>query len=109
MYYEAASCDGAGRWQQFRWVTVPLLTPIIFFNLVLGIIGTFQTFTQAFVITGGGPADATMFYAVYLYLKGFGQFQMGYASAMAWFLVVIVGALTLLNFLVSKRWVFYDD
>src|SRR3954454_1598031 len=86
MYYEAASIDGARRWTMFRKITLPLLSPIIFFNLVLQIIGAFQTFTQAFVVSNGtgGPADSTMFYTLYLYQRGFGQFQMGYAAAMAW-------------------------
>lgn len=111
MYYEAASIDGAGRTRRFFSITVPLLTPIIFFNLVLQLINAFQSFTQAFVVSGGtgGPADSTMFYTLYLYLKGFGSFEMGYASAMAWFLLLIVGGMTLVNFLASKYWVFYDD
>ena len=111
MYYEAASVDGASKWTQFWQVTMPLLTPIIFFNLVLQIIGAFQSFTQAFVVSGGtgGPSDSTMFYTLYLYQKGFGQFEMGYASAMAWLLLFIVGAFTAVNFFASKYWVFYDD
>lgn len=111
MYYEAASIDGAGRVRQFLHITLPLLTPIVFFNLVLQVIGAFQSFTQAFVVSGGtgGPADSTMFYTLYLYQKGFTSFEMGYASAMAWLLVLIVAALTAINFLASKYWVFYDD
>ncbi|GAA1717244.1 sugar ABC transporter permease [Isoptericola hypogeus] len=111
MYYEAASIDGAGRVRQFRNITVPLLTPIIFFNLVLQLIGAFQTFTQAFIVSGGtgGPVDSTLFYTLYLYEKGFGSFQMGYASAMAWFLLLIVAGMTAVNFVASKYWVFYDD
>jgi pectin-derived oligosaccharide transport system permease protein len=111
MYYEAASCDGATRWTMFTKITLPLLSPIIFFNLVLQLINAFQSFTQAFVVSGGtgGPADSTLFYTLYLYQRGFGQFQMGYAAAMAWLLVVIVGALTAVNFFLSKYWVFYDD
>ena len=107
----AASVDGASKWTQFWQVTMPLLTPIIFFNLVLQIIGAFQSFTQAFVVSGGtgGPSDSTMFYTLYLYQKGFGQFEMGYASAMAWLLLFIVGAFTAVNFFASKYWVFYDD
>ena len=110
-YYEAASVDGARRWRKFRSITLPLLTPIIFFNLVLQIIHSFQTFTQAFVVSGGtgGPADSTLFYSLYLYQRGFGQFDMGYASALAWLLVLIVGACTAVNFWASKYWVFYDD
>jgi multiple sugar transport system permease protein len=111
MYYEAASVDGATRWTRFTKITLPLLSPIIFFNLVLQIIGAFQSFTQAFIVSNGtgGPADSTLFYTLYLYQRGFGQFQMGYAAAMAWLLVVIVGALTAANFFLSKYWVFYDD
>ncbi|GIG21428.1 ABC transporter permease [Cellulomonas chitinilytica] len=111
MYYEAASIDGASRVRQFRSITLPLLTPIIFFNLVLQIIGAFQSFTQAFVVSGGtgGPADSTMFYTLYLYQKGFASLDMGYASAMAWLLVLIVAAMTVVNFVASKFWVFYDD
>jgi multiple sugar transport system permease protein len=111
MYHEAASMDGAGRWRRFVHITLPLLSPIIFFNLVLQVINAFQSFTQAFVVSNGtgGPSDSTMFYTLYLYQRGFGQFEMGYAAAMAWLLVVIVGALTAINFWASKYWVFYDD
>lgn len=111
MYYEAASMDGASKVRQLWTITIPLLTPIIFFNLVLQIIGAFQSFTQAFVVSGGtgGPADSTMFYTLYLYQKGFTSFDMGYASAMAWLLLVIIAIFTLINFMASKFWVFYDD
>ena len=111
MYYEAASVDGASRWRRFTRITLPLLSPIIFFNLVLQIIGAFQSFTQAFVVSNGtgGPSDSTMFYTLYLYQRGFGEFEMGYAAAMAWLLVLIIGAFTAINFWASKYWVFYDD
>ena len=111
MYYEAASVDGASKWTQFWHITMPLLSPIIFFNLVLQVIGAFQSFTQAYIVSGGqgGPADSTLFYSLYLYQKGFADLDMGYASSMAWLLVVIVGILTAVNFLLSKYWVFYDD
>ncbi|GAA1326387.1 sugar ABC transporter permease [Brachybacterium rhamnosum] len=111
MYYEAASVDGASKVSQFFRITIPLLTPIIFFNLVLQVINAFQTFTQAFVVSGGtgGPSDSTLFYTLYLYQKGFTQFDMGYASAMAWLLLVIVAIFTAINFFVSKFWVHYDD
>jgi multiple sugar transport system permease protein len=111
MYYEAAEMDGASPRQRFVRITLPLLTPIIFFNLVMQIIGAFQSFTQAFIVSGGngGPADSTMFYTMYLYQKGFAQLDMGYASAMAWVLVLIIGAFTAVNFYASKWWVFYDD
>lgn len=111
MYYEAAAVDGAGRWTQFWTITIPLLTPIIFFNLVLQIIGAFQSFTQAFIVSNGtgGPSDSTLFYTLYLYQKGFTSFEMGYAAAMAWLLLVIIAIFTAINFLASKYWVFYDD
>lgn len=111
MYYEAAAVDGAGVLRRFWNITVPILTPIIFFNLILQLIGAFQAFTQAFIISGGSgaPSDSTLFYTLYLYMEGFGNFSMGYASAMAWVLVVIIGAFTLINFIASKYWVFYDD
>ncbi|MGO2540467.1 carbohydrate ABC transporter permease [Specibacter sp. AOP5-B1-6] len=111
MYYEAADVDGASWWQKFVKITIPLLSPIIFFNLVLQIIGAFQSFTQAFIVSGGsgGPSDSTMFFTLYLYQKGFGQFDMGYASAMAWVLLIIIGVFTAINFVASKYWVFYDD
>ncbi|WP_432494442.1 carbohydrate ABC transporter permease [Kineococcus auxinigenes] len=111
MYYEAASVDGAGWWRQLRSITLPLLSPVIFFNLVLGLIGSLQTFTQGFVFSGGsgGPAESTLFYNLYLYQQGFQRFDMGYASALAWVMFVVIAFFTALNFLVSKYWVFYDD
>jgi multiple sugar transport system permease protein len=111
MYYEAASLDGANKLQQFWSVTIPLLTPIIFFNLVLQIINSFQSFTQAYVVSGGtgGPADSTLFYTLYLYQEGFRNLNMGYASAMAWLLLAIIAGLTAVNFFASKYWVFYND
>ncbi|MDA0566371.1 sugar ABC transporter permease [Streptomonospora sp. S1-112] len=111
MYHEAAAVDGAGPVRRFFSITVPLLTPIIFFNLVLQMINAFQTFTQAFIVSGGtgGPSDATMFYTLYLYQEGFGNFDMGYASAMAWLLLAIIAGFTAVNFLASKYWVFYGD
>ncbi|GAB7051160.1 carbohydrate ABC transporter permease [Catenuloplanes indicus] len=111
MYYEAASVDGASRWTQFKKITVPLLSPIIFFNLVLQIIHAFQSFTQAFVVSGGtgGPSDSTLFYTLFLYERGFARFDMGYASALAWLLLIIIAGFTAINFWAAKRWVFYDD
>nr|WP_235854786.1 sugar ABC transporter permease [Nonomuraea aridisoli] len=110
-YYEAAQVDGAGTVRRFFHITLPMLTPIIFFNVVLQMIGAFQSFTQAFVISGGrgGPSDATLLYTLYLYERGFGSFDMGYASAMAWILLALIAALTGLNFLFAKRWVFYGN
>lgn len=111
MYYEAAAIDGAGKMRLFFSITIPLLTPIIFFNLVLQVIGAFQSFTQAFIVSGGtgGPADSTLFFTLYLYQQGFGNLDMGYASAMAWLLLGIIAALTAINFFASKYWVFYND
>jgi multiple sugar transport system permease protein len=111
MYYEAAAIDGAGTVRQFFRITLPLLTPIIFFNLVLQLIHSFQTFTQAFIVSSGtgGPVDSTLFYTLYMYQRGFGDFEMGYASAMAWVLLLIVAALTALNFGLARWWVFYGD
>ncbi|MFS0713978.1 sugar ABC transporter permease [Microbacterium sp. 2P01SA-2] len=111
MYYEAAAMDGAGSVRQFFSITLPLLSPIVFFNLVLSMIGAFQAFTQAFIISNGsgGPSDSTLFYTLYLYQKGFTAFDMGYASAMAWLLVAIIAGFTAVNFALSKLWVFYDD
>ena len=110
-YYEAAEIDGAGKVGVFFRITLPLLTPMIFFSLVMNIIGAFQAFTAAFIISGGsgGPLDATLFYTLYLYIKAFRQFSMGYASAMAWVLLVIIAVITWLNFRVSDKWVFYDE
>ncbi|TDC24658.1 sugar ABC transporter permease [Streptomyces sp. 8K308] len=109
--YEAAATDGASRIRQLFSITLPLLSPIIFFNLVLGLIGSFQSFTQAFVVSNGtgGPSDSTLFFSLYLYQEGFTSFRMGYASALAWLLLIIVGAFTALNFWASKYWVFYND
>ena len=106
--YEAAALDGASAWQQFWAITLPLLTPTIFFNLVLSIIGTAQTFTQAFVATNGGPLNATLFYVLYLYRQAFQMFRMGYASALAWALFVIVMVLTLLVVRSGRSWVYYE-
>ncbi|MFI6348225.1 carbohydrate ABC transporter permease [Streptomyces sp. NPDC050560] len=109
--YEAAELDGAGRWRRFVSVTVPMLSPVVFFNLVLETIQSFQVFTPAFAISGGngGPADSTMFYTLYLYERGFTASHMGYASAMAWLLLLAIGAVTLILFKTSRSWVFYGD
>ncbi|ONK16112.1 sugar ABC transporter permease [Streptomyces sp. MP131-18] len=109
--YEAAATDGASRPKQLFSITLPLLSPIIFFNLVLGLIGSFQSFTQAYIVSNGtgGPSDSTLFFSLYLYQEGFTSFRMGYASALAWLLLIIIGAFTALNFWASKYWVFYND
>jgi multiple sugar transport system permease protein len=107
--YEAASVDGAGRWTQFWKITLPMLSPVIFFNLVLQMINAFQSFTQSFVVSGGtgGPVDSTLMYTLYMYQEAFTNFRMGYASAMAWLLMVAIGSLTALSFWTSKYWVHY--
>ena len=109
--YEAAAIDGAGPWTLFRRVTLPLLTPVVFFNLVLQTIDDFKAFTPAFIISGGtgGPVDSTLFYTLYLYQEGFGYFRMGYASALAWLLFVVIGTFTAAAFLTSRYWVHYAD
>lgn len=109
--YEAAEVDGAPRWRRLTRITLPLLTPVIFFNLVLQMIAAFQAFTPAFVVSSGtgGPTDSTLFYTLYLYQQGFANFRMGYASAMGWVLLVIVGIFSAIAFLSSKYWVHYDD
>jgi multiple sugar transport system permease protein len=108
--YEAAEIDGASRWQQFWKITLPLLTPVIFFNVVVQTIDAFKAFTPAFIISGGtgGPIDSTLFYTLYLYQEAFAYFRMGYASALAWILVVIIAAFTAFAFLSSRYWVHYD-
>jgi multiple sugar transport system permease protein len=109
--YEAAELDGAGRWRRFVSVTLPMLSPVVFFNLVLETIQSFQVFTPAFAISGGngGPADSTEFYTLYLYERGFSASHMGYASAMAWVLLLAIGAVTLVLFRTSRSWVFYAN
>ncbi len=108
--YEAARIDGAGRIAQFRHVTLPQISPAIFFNLIMGIIGTFQVFNQVYIITGGtgAPGKSLLFYVLYLYNKAFVDFQMGYASALAWILFVIILALTMLVVRSSSLWVYYE-
>ncbi|MNW28736.1 Lactose transport system permease protein LacF [compost metagenome] len=108
--YEAASIDGAGKWSQFTKITIPLLTPMIFFNMIMQIISSFQAFTPAYVISGGngGPLNSTLFYTLYLYQKGFVSFQMGYASALAWILLIIIAIFTTIAFVSSKKWVHYE-
>jgi multiple sugar transport system permease protein len=108
-YYEAASIDGASKVRQFFKITVPSLTPVILFNLIMQMISAFQAFTQAYIISGGkgGPVDSTLFYSLYLYNKGFYLSDMGYASAMAWVLLLIIAVLTLIIFRSSGSWVSY--
>ncbi len=106
--FEAATIDGANSWQRLWGITLPLITPVIFYNLVIGIIGTFQYFTQAYIMTRGGPAEATLFYNLYLYNNAFRYQKMGYASALAWVLLLIVLILTMLTFRSSAAWVYYE-
>jgi len=109
--YEAAAVDGARMWRQFWYITLPMLSPVIFFNAVLGLIRAFQVFTPAYVISNGngGPAGSMLLYALYLYQQGFVNYDMGYAAAMAWVLVVIIAALTGMAFFSARFWVHYGD
>ncbi len=108
-FYEAASVDGAGKGRQFFSITLPLLSPVILFNLVIQIIGAFQAFTQAYIIGGGkgGVLNSTLFYTLYLYIQGWTYHEMGYASAMAWVLLLIIGVITAIVFRSSGAWVNY--
>jgi multiple sugar transport system permease protein len=105
--HDAASVDGAGRWSRFRHVTLPMISPTIFFTLVLGIIGALKVFAIAYVATQGGPAYATWFFALHIYRSAFGYFQMGYASALAWLFALILLVLTLIQVRLASRWVYY--
>lgn len=107
--YEAAELDGAGRWRKFWNVTLPMLSPYILFNLIMGLIGTFQIFTQAFIMTQGGPVDSTLFYAYYLFNNAFRYMKMGYASALAWVLFAIILILTVIQLRISRLWVYYES
>ena len=109
--YEAASLDGASKWRQFIKITLPLLTPVVFFNAIIQTIEAFKSFTPAFIISGGtgAPINSTLFYTLYLYNEAFSYFRMGYASALAWFLLLLIGCFTAFSFLTSKYWVHYDD
>jgi multiple sugar transport system permease protein len=107
-YYEAAEIDGANSIQQFFRITVPLLTPTIFFTVVISMIDSFKVFDQAFILTKGGPADATKTLVYYIYTQGFEYFRMGYASAVGWFLLIVIFALTIIQFIYQRKWVSYD-
>jgi multiple sugar transport system permease protein len=108
-YYEAAQIDGAGPLRRFTAITLPMLSPYIFFSLIMGVIGTFQIFSQAYIMTQGGPVDSTLYYVYYLFNHGFRYFKMGYASALAWVLFWIILALTLIQLKLAPRWVHYDQ
>ncbi|HNP70408.1 MAG TPA: sugar ABC transporter permease, partial [Kouleothrix sp.] len=119
--YDAAEIDGAGRWDKLRYITLPMLSPTIFFQVVTGIIGTFQIFTSAYIIVSGyadntreGPGQSLLFYVLYMYNRAFGRtgqggFQMGYASALAWILMLIILAITLVQLWLARRWVYYEN
>jgi multiple sugar transport system permease protein len=104
---EAAEIDGAGRWAKFRAVTLPMISPTLLFNLILGIIAALKVFTISFVATNGGPSYATWFYALHIYNQAFHYFRMGYGAALAWIFVVILLAFTYLQLNISRRWVYY--
>lgn len=106
--YDAAHIDGANAWQRFRAVTIPMLSPVILFNLVLGVIGSFQIFTSAYLLTDGGPNNSTLFSVLYLFRLGFEQFEMGYASAFAWLIFAIILIFTLIQLKLSQRWTYYE-
>ena len=105
---EAAELDGAGSWNKFRAITLPLISPVILFNLILGIISSFQVFTLAFVATDGGPSYGSYFFILHIYNQAFDYFRLGYGAALAWIFLLIVLLLTLVNFVLSRRWVYYQ-
>jgi len=105
---EAAEIDGANTWRRFWRITVPMITPVLFFNLVVGIIGSFQVFTASFIMTNGGPQDATLFMVLYIFRNGFEFFDMGYAAALSWLLFCVIMVFTAIQFRMSNRWVYYE-
>jgi multiple sugar transport system permease protein len=107
-FYEAAQVDGAGWWPRLRHITIPLVTPALFFQLITGIIQALQIFTQPLIMTKGGPYDSTLFYVLYLYRNAFEYFQMGYASVLGWILFLCILLLTLLVFRTGRSWVHYE-
>lgn len=106
--YEAASIDGAGALRRFFSVTIPMMTPVLFLQLVMGMIGAFQAFTTSYIMTGGGPGNASLFYVLYIYRNAFQYFEMGYASALAWVLTIVIVLVMLLIFRSARYWVFYE-
>jgi multiple sugar transport system permease protein len=106
--YEAARIDGANGWHEFRHIMLPMLSPTIFFNFIIGIIGSFQVFTNVFIMTDGGPGDASLMFVLYIYQNAFQNFKMGYASLLAWVLLCIVLIITHIQFRISRRWVYYE-
>jgi len=107
-FYEAVEMDGGGRWARFRHVTLPFISPVLFLWCILEIIGALQVFVEAYVMTKGGPLNSTLFYNLYLYNKAFDDFDMGYASALAWLLFLLAGIITFIQFRVSRKWVYYS-
>ena len=107
--YESATIDGASSLQQFFRVTLPMLSPIVFFNLFMGVVNSFMVFTQVFIITDGGPIESTMVYVLYLYQEGFRYFHMGYAAALSMVLLILIGAISAVLFATSRFWVYYDE
>ncbi len=106
--YEAAELDGASSWSKLLNITIPLLSPTIFFNLVIGLIGAFQVFTPVYLMTGGGPGTSSMMMGLLIYRHGFEEFNMGYASLLAWVLFLIVITLTIIQFTLARKWVYYE-
>jgi multiple sugar transport system permease protein len=106
--YEAASVDGAGPWHRFRHITLPMISPVLFFSLIISLIRSFQVFNLAFIMTSGGPANSTLFYVLYLYRSAWESLRMGYASALAWVLFLIILAFTLIQWKLANRWVHYE-
>jgi len=107
--YESAAIDGANLWAKFRYITLPMMSSTIFFTFIIGVINTFQIFTQVYVLTNGGPNNATLFYVLYMYQRSFQAFKMGYASALAWVLFLLVLVITLIQFKLAGRWVYYES
>jgi multiple sugar transport system permease protein len=106
--YEAASIDGAGTWGKFWTITVPMMSPVIFYNLIVGFIASIQGFVLVLIMTNGGPANATLMYGLYIYRLAFQFFQMGYASALAWVLLIVIMIITAVQFALSRYWVYYE-
>ncbi len=107
-YYEAATLDGASFFKKFKFITIPMLSPVIFFNLIMQIINTFKAFNESFIITEGGPMDKTLFYALYIYRQSFEYFNMGYGSALSWVLLIIISIFAILLFRFSNNFVYYE-
>ena len=107
-FYEAVEMDGGGWWARFRHVTLPFISPVLFLWFIFEIIGSLQVFVEAYVMTKGGPLNSTLFYNLYLYNKAFDDFDMGYASALAWLLFILAGIITLIQFRVSRKWAYYS-